>query len=294
MPYIQTNDIETYYEKTGTGPPLILIHGAVMDLNMWLPQIERLSEDYTVVAYDVRGHGRTGRSEKKPYSVELYVEDLEALISELDLEKPEPVLCGLSMGGCIAQVYAAKHPDKISGLVLADTFTPEINSLVGRLQMLFLRSTLLPVRLIGYQRVQNFMTWIQERFNKGASGDYEKIKKLQAEAPKIETKEFGKIIRSLISYRKVDIDYSAIDVPTLVMYGENEPGFMHKQARILEEKIPGVSIREIPDAGHASNIDNPGFFTDGVREILTQVYPSVSESDSELEDVSGESAETTA
>jgi pimeloyl-ACP methyl ester carboxylesterase len=60
MPTVRTNDIETYYERRGEGPPVVFVHGAIVDHSQWDPQLDALSGDYTTVAYDVRGHGRTG------------------------------------------------------------------------------------------------------------------------------------------------------------------------------------------------------------------------------------------
>ena len=85
MPSIQTNDIHTYYDRRGDGPPLVFIHGAILDHAQWEPQLERLSESYTTIAYDVRGHGRTGGSAKESYSIDLFGEDV--LCVELGTER---------------------------------------------------------------------------------------------------------------------------------------------------------------------------------------------------------------
>lgn len=132
MQTVRTNDVETTYEDHGEGPPVVFIHGAILDRTQWQAQFDALADDYRTIAYDVRGHGHTGRSRPTSYSVELLAADLDALIDELDLE--QPVLCGHSTGGCIAQVYAAQHPDKIAGLVLASTFGPEYLTFGDRLQ----------------------------------------------------------------------------------------------------------------------------------------------------------------
>ncbi|MCL7418798.1 MAG: alpha/beta hydrolase [Halalkalicoccus sp.] len=100
-----------------------------------------MSDDYTTVAYDVREHGRTGGSARTAYSIGSFADDLDALVTALDLDRP--VLCGLSMGGCIAQVYAATYPDRLAGLVLADTFTPDLLTRSEWVQRsLLLRATL--------------------------------------------------------------------------------------------------------------------------------------------------------
>lgn len=270
MPTVQTGDIETYYERRGDGPPVVFVHGAIMDHRQWKPQLDALSDAYTVIAYDVRGHGRTGGSPRARYSVDLLADDLSAFLAALDVESP--VLCGLSMGGCIAQVFAARYPDRVAGLVLADTFAPEILGVGEWLQrVVLLRATVPPIRLVGYERVEQALVWLQERFQ-GAdvSGDYARIQALREAGPKMETAEFAKVVRTLARFDETALDHSAITAPTLVLYGEHDVGFVRRHAVRFGTVIPDATVRAVPDAGHTSNIDNPAFFSDALRAFLEE------------------------
>jgi pimeloyl-ACP methyl ester carboxylesterase len=266
MPTVQTNDIETHYERHGSGPPLVFIHGALLDAHQWRPQVERLRDEYTVFTYDVRGHGRTGGSDRGVYSIELFADDLDAFLTALDIERP--VLCGLSMGGCIAQVFASRHPDRVAGLVLADTFTATRLDWRDRLQAVQLRATILPARLFGFERVERAMVWLTERFADGSSGDYGNVKALRAERPPIPTREFVKIVRALVTFPRSTVDLGAITVPALVLYGEDETGFVIRHSAHLHAVLDESSLVELPDAGHASNMDAPTAFTDALRDFL--------------------------
>lgn len=271
MPTVQTDDIATYYDRRGDGPPVVFVHGAVLDHSQWDPQTEALHEEYATYAYDVRGHGRTGGSDRAVYSVDLFADDLAAFVDALDVERP--VVCGLSTGGCIAQVYAARDPARLSGLVLADTFTPALLSRGEWLQRaLLLRATVPPVRLVGYERIEKALVWLQERLSPGASGDYENVEALRAEGPKMATDEFAKVIRAVARFHETEVDLSAIDVPTLVLYGENEPPFVRRHASILGAEVSDAAVRAVPDAGHVSNLDNPEFFTGALSEFLAEVH----------------------
>ncbi|NHN49908.1 alpha/beta fold hydrolase [Halostella sp. JP-L12] len=277
MPTVRTNDIDTYYERRGTGPPVVFAHGAVLDHSQWRPQVDALSDDYTAIAYDVRGHGRTGGSAREAYSVDLFADDLAALVDALDLDRF--VLCGLSTGGCIAQAYAARHSDRLAGLVLADTFAPELLDRREWLQrVVMLRAAIPPVRLVGYERVEKAMVWLQERISgRGVSGDYGEIERLRAEGPKMETDEFAKVIRAVAAFHETEVDLSAVAVPTLVLRGEHEAPFLRRHAEKLRDEIPDAVLRTVPDAGHASNLDNPEFFTRTVRTFLADHFPRASE-----------------
>ncbi|QLH78016.1 alpha/beta hydrolase [Halosimplex rubrum] len=274
MPTVSTNDIETYYERRGERPPVVFVHGAVVDHSQWDPQLTALSDEYTTVGYDVRGHGRTGGSRRGRYSVDLFADDLDALLDALEIDRA--VLCGLSTGGCIAQVYAARHPDRVAGLVLADTFAPEILSVGERIQRsLLLRATVPPVRLVGYERVEKAMVWLQEKISgEGVSGDYEQIERIRETGPKMATDEFAKVIGAVAGFHHTELRFPAISAPTLVLYGEHEAPFMRRQARHLATEIGGATLRAVPGGGHASNLDNPEFVTDAVRELLAEVYPA--------------------
>jgi pimeloyl-ACP methyl ester carboxylesterase len=267
MPSVSTNGVETYYERAGSGPPIVFVHGAILDHSQWDEQVDALSEAYTTVAYDVRGHGRSGGSARGRYSMELFADDLAALLEELDLERP--VLVGHSTGGCIAQVYAARNPESIAGLVLSSTFGPPHLTRGEWLQRsVLLRATIAPVRLVGYERVEKAMVWLTERFQRGAGGDYEKVQRLREAGPTMTTAEFAKVIRAVAAFHRSGVDLAAITTPTLVLYGEHEPPFVRRHARRFQTAIPEVTVREVPGAGHASNLDAPRWYDDALRSFL--------------------------
>ena len=118
MPTVKTNGITTHYEISGKGQPLVLIHGVSFDHKMWQPQISYFSKKYRVLAYDVRGHGQTESSDGD-YSADLLANDLKALLDNLNIQKP--IVCGLSMGGLIAKMFAVRYPTQLSALIIADS-----------------------------------------------------------------------------------------------------------------------------------------------------------------------------
>ena len=270
MPTVRTDDVETYYERRGDGPPVVFVHAAIMDHSMWDRQVDALCDDYTTVAYDVRGHGRTGGSARREYSMDRYAEDLDALLRELDLD--QPVLCGLSMGGMVAQTYAATHPGRVAGVVLADTFTPRILTRGEWFRRVVLNALIPPVRVLGYERIEKANVRLTERLFGGVSGDYGTIEQLREGGPKMATDEFAKVIRSMTRFHEATVDLSAIAAPTLVLYGENELPFVKRHAAELAAHLPDVDVDEVPDAGHASNLDNPEYFTAAVRDFLERTH----------------------
>ena len=268
---VRTNEIETFFVRRGDGPPIVFIHGMAMSADQWNPQMEALSDEYTTIAYDVRGHGRTGGSDREPYTMELYAADLEALLTELRVE--DPVLCGLSMGGCIAQMYAARYPEKVAGLVLSDTFTAAPLPLKGKLIFANLRIFGRLDRFVRYTTLNRFQTWIGNRLSPGVAGDGTTTQRIMDEAPTISHPEFVKIADAIASFPESDLDASQITAPTLVMHGENLPAVLQDMHRKLMAELRNAEVEftVIPNAGHASNIDNPAFFSTRVREFLSRV-----------------------
>lgn len=271
MPTVQTNDIETYYERRGSGPPIVFVHGMAMSSTMWEFQMDALGDSYTTIAYDVRGHGYTGGSDRNPYSIDLFAADLDALLSALGIDRA--VVCGLSMGGAVAQSFAASHPEKVAGLVLADTFHAGPQSLTGRLAMANLRFLARLNRLVGYETLNRWQLRVGNRLVPGISGDEVTVQRLMEDAPTIPHEEFVKIADATADFPKSDIDLSTVTAPTLVLHGERVPSAVAASAKQLAVQLSNSDsvVRVVPGGGHASNLDNPEFFTAALREFVSKI-----------------------
>ncbi|WP_267639793.1 alpha/beta fold hydrolase [Haloarchaeobius amylolyticus] len=270
MPTVRTNDIETYYERRGDGPAIVFVHGSIVDSGMWADQVAALRGDFTTVVYDVRGHGRTGGSSRDRYDVALYASDLHELVTALGLERP--IVCGHSMGGLVAQAYAVRYPDRLSGLVLVDTFAPTIHTRSEWFLRRVAMNAFVPlVRVLGIERLERLNVWVSERVSTGASGDYEAVERLREDGPTITTPEFTKVIRSMSRAHEYPLDLETVTVPTLVIYGEQELGFVKRHAKEFAETLADCEVDVVPGAGHASNLDDPEYFTAAVREFAARV-----------------------
>lgn len=274
MPTVETNGIDTYYERRGAGPPIVFVHGMYLSTAQWQPQLDALGDDFTVVAYDVRGHGRTGGSDRERYDIDLFAADLDALLDALDIERP--ILCGLSMGGCIAQAYAATHPDSVRGLVLADTFAPSPMPLGARLLFANLRVYAHLDRVVRYPTLNRLQLRVGNLLSPGVGGDREAVQRVLEAGPTIPHDEFAKVAGAMARFPGTRIDLSRITVPTLLLHGEHLPRVMAAMHPRLAARLTAapVEIVEVPDAGHASNVDNPAFFTDAVRGFAASVVPA--------------------
>jgi len=98
--------------------PIVLVHGFPFSHEMWNPQTTYLEKELRVIAYDVRGHGKSDFGDGQ-YTLELFVDDLIGLLDHLKLERT--ALCGLSMGGYIVLRAIERNPERCVALVLSDT-----------------------------------------------------------------------------------------------------------------------------------------------------------------------------
>jgi pimeloyl-ACP methyl ester carboxylesterase len=113
------NANETCYIEEGKkdGLPVVLVHGMVFDHRMWLPQIDALRDHFRVIAYDVRGHGKSAVGDGQ-YTHRMFAEDVVALLDHLQIERA--VMGGLSMGGAISLRTIELYPERVRALVLCD------------------------------------------------------------------------------------------------------------------------------------------------------------------------------
>ncbi len=259
MPLIQTGDIKTYYEMLGQGPPLVFIHGAAASHDMWKPQVEYFSNTFTTLTYDIRGHQKTEGAEGN-YSFDMLVDDLHELMKALEIE--EPVVCGLSLGGMIAQAYAILHPENLHGLVLVDTAISSAMTISDRIT-----KALYPPRLVKWtmrrMTPEKYADWSFKFFEEI---NQEIVEYLKAEQLKMSYDELIKIIDLIYRFKQLPLE--TIRVPTLVMLGENERKAVFPHADKMIELIPNSRKVLVPNAGHVSSLENPEFFNRELEDFL--------------------------
>jgi pimeloyl-ACP methyl ester carboxylesterase len=117
---VQAGDTRWVYYEGGEGPTLVLLHGFGADRNVWLPLAKELTPHFHLVIPDLPGWGESTRADGASYDLDAQAARLQAFVQTLDLGRF--VLVGHSMGGGIAGVYAAGHPEHVTGLALIDAF----------------------------------------------------------------------------------------------------------------------------------------------------------------------------
>lgn len=258
-----------WYESTGDGPPLVCIHGGWMDGEAWRALVDRFAREYRVITLDVRGHGRTGATAARRYSIDLFTDDLERLLDHLGIDRP--VLCGLSLGGMIVQRYLDRHPDRAAGAIIAGPLRsmppvalppgmkPLLSPLPSITASLAMTGSGATFRsLLGSIRSVTGGPWLS--VDRGIRSDV-----IDA-AGGMPNREFEKVFGALYGF--VPPDLSHVSTPVLVLYGDREAGPVKRQGRDIAATVGDGRWREIPGAGHLVNQDRPDAFNAAVSEFL--------------------------
>jgi len=274
-----TSSAGLYYEVAGTGPstalgaspstslgaspstalgasdPVVLIHAFSVDRRMWDPQMPALQGRFTVIRYDLRGHGKSA-APSAPYSTS---DDLRGVLDALDVRRA--ALVGLSAGSQVATDFALVSPDRVSRLVLT---SPGVGGLAT------------PP-----------LTWMQPVLQAAGAGEAERAAKLWAETPIMALRRDTSAAATLVdivmsnsrlwTFRSNPVQpltppaikrLAEIKCPTLVVLGGDDLPHIKDAANALANGINGAKLVTIPGAGHIVNLDARERFNDELVRFL--------------------------
>jgi pimeloyl-ACP methyl ester carboxylesterase len=254
---VRATGLEIAYERFGEGPPLVFAHGAAVDSRMWRPQLAALSDEFTVVAWDEPGAGRSS-DVPSDFTVADYADCLATLIGALDLG---PVhLAGLSWGGTVALELYRRSPELVATLILVDTYAGWKGSLPAH----EVRARLEGVRQMLAVGKETFDPTLPGLF----AGDppAELVSLLEDMAADVRPESMRTALFEMAECDQRDL-LPHIAVPTLLIWGELDGRSPLSVARQFEDAIPGAELVVIPGAGHVSNLEQPELFNDAVREF---------------------------
>ena len=246
--------------QRGQGTPLLLVHGYPLDHSMWNGQLESFSDQFRVIAPDLRGFGK---SDITPGTVTMaqMADDLAEMLDSLAIREPI-VLCGLSMGGYVAWQFALRHRPRLAKLVLCDTRavadSPE--AAAGRL------TTAEKVLAEGAAVAAEAL--IPKLF---ARETYERQPQI-VEATRqviLQTKPDGiaAALRGMAERPDVTLRLKEIDVPTLVICGEHDGISPPAEMRQIAASLPRAHYVEIAAAGHMAPLEQPAAVNDEIRKF---------------------------
>ena len=249
------SDTGIAYTIVGEGPLLVFIHGSNLDRRMWSPQLERFSDDFKVITYDLRGLGES-ETPTESYS---NTTDLAELLDEVGERKA--TLIGLSAGAQVALEYSMQWPDRVEHLVLVSPsvygFTPDTQP----------------------SYMSDLIAALQEQ-------DYDRANEVLLDSPIMQApSDFEDLVRNMVtSSRQWKLPYELvqqssepvisnldkIDIPTLILVGEKDISAVTELGTFLLNNLPNADLVTIPEGHHLLNLSHPNAFN---TELLRFIEP---------------------
>jgi pimeloyl-ACP methyl ester carboxylesterase len=252
------NDIDLYYESTGEGEPLLLIHGLGSSTRNWELQVKHFSERYRVITYDLRGHGRSSKP-PGPYFMQSFANDTTGLLNRLGIQVAHVV--GVSMGGMIAFELAVRYPDLLKSLVIANSY-PEMRVETAR-EHLEKWQRLLILELLGVRALGKVLS--RRLF---ARPEQLALRRTFVERwAQNDKRAYKACLRAILGW-DVEARLGEIRCPVLVVASDRDYWPLEgKQA--YTAKMPAARLVVIGDARHAVCVEKPEEFNRVLEEFLS-------------------------
>ena len=254
-------------------PVIILLHGSNADLHTWQEWVDELKLDYRVIRYDQRGHGLTGPAGDDDYSLAGFMADIDAVANALGVERF--TLAGNSMGGAIAMGYAMAHPDRLDALVLVDAGGAPIEregggNLAFRLAAMPLvgdaMSQLLPRSLVEKSLKQSVSN--QAVVTPQAVDRYWELARYPGNRGA--TRKRFSTPRAPFAAE----DVARMQVPTLIIWGEEDALIPFAAARWYADHLPNATLVGYPGIGHIPMEEAPERSVTDLEVWLAEVIAS--------------------
>jgi pimeloyl-ACP methyl ester carboxylesterase len=264
MPSVAIGDITIGYDDTGQGDALVLVHGHPFDRTMWGPQAEHaVAAGWRVVVPDLRGYGET-TVVPGATTLETFARDITGLADHLGIDGF--VLGGLSMGGQIAMEIVRLFPDRVRGLLLADT-SPGAETEAGKAERNRVADVLLAEGVAGYaDELLPRMVSALTLSDRPAVAKHVLTMMQGAHAPGAAAALRGRAERP--DYRAT---LEGVMVPTLVVVGTDDDYTPVAEAQAMHDGIPGSSLAVIDGAGHLPNLERADEFNRALDHLLRSV-----------------------
>jgi pimeloyl-ACP methyl ester carboxylesterase len=252
------NGLSIAYQLTGDGPALVLLHGFIVDSRMWRPQLESLSDQFTVIAWDAPG---TGQSSDPPetFGIGDWADCLAGFLDAVGVQRAH--ILGLSWGGILAQEFYRRHSARVLSLVLTDTYAGWKGSLPEQVVHDRLDACLRDASLPPSQLVTKYLS--------GAFSE-SVTQEVREELASIMS-DFHSTGFRLMATTSAQVDtrdlLPNIRVPTLLIWGDADKRSSMSVAYQIRDAIPGARLAVISGAGHVSNLEKPAQFNTIVRDF---------------------------
>lgn len=276
MPHVDLNGLKLYYQQSGSGPDVVLLHGFTSNQAMWLFSgiVPALANRFRVTSYDLRGHGASD-APHGDYTSRQMADDLCHLCDALELGPA--LLVGHSFGGVVATHLAALEPQRVAGIILCDTYFPGLAELEPEMEQVEIWRSLAEVLDEAGLEVGDRVDFA--RLLKGVAALTPEQKAI------IETRLGPPAVRWLAQLAPLAVttaardvfepagltaeQIAAVDVPIVALYDEHSP--FQATCRFLAENLPDCTVDSVPNAKHLALLESPAEFVSRVARHLDRL-----------------------
>jgi 3-oxoadipate enol-lactonase len=254
--YIVVDGGKLFYEITGKGENIVLLHDGMVDREIWDDQFPVLARNYRVARYDRRGYGKSS----DPQASYSHIEDLNQIFNQLKIDKA--IIFGMSSGGGLAIDFTLKYPEKVSALVLVGAvvsgygYSSHMRNRGGHMN---------PAEVLAdLQKTIHYFVWDDpyEIYFENSKAKEKVMKIMEANLHE----EKGVSVKP--ADRPAARFLSEIKVPALVLVGEYDIPDVHAHGGVIEFGIPGAKREIILKSGHLIPLEQPEVFNETVLRFL--------------------------
>lgn len=245
--FVQGEDHEISLVVTGEGPPLLLLHPLALSGRVWNGLADRLAERFQVISMDVRGHGESTWN-GKPFTIEELASDVTLVLDSLSIASTH--LLGMSMGGSIAMTFAGLNPERVHGLVLADTTAWYGEEAVATWDQRAEKALNVPrEKQVPFQSDR----WFTEGFRQSSPDEVRRVVDIFVAT---DSRVHAAASRAMGRLDARDV-LSAVTAPTLVMAGDEDYATPPEMGRYLADHVKDGRAVTLPNLRHLSLIESP-------------------------------------
>lgn len=263
---VRTGNITVCYDDLGTGViPILFIHGFPFDKSMWQPQLDALKDQHRVIAYDIRGFGKTDAGTEN-INITLFADDLIKFMDTLQIKKA--IVCGLSMGGYIVLNAVSRYPQRFEAILLCDTqcIADSAEQKEKRYRT---------IEQIEQKGVEEYADNFVKSVFCEDSLNYKKheVEKIRNTILNTTKETITKTLQALAQRQETCYSLPEIRIPALILCGRQDTVTPVIQSEYLYEHIAHSTLYTIDMAGHMSNIEQPEQFNNHLYNFVSELHP---------------------
>ncbi len=260
MERVRSDDVEIFYKIRGSGPPVVLLHPFPCHHEFWNPVAEALDSRYRLILPDLRGHGDSEIGEG-PALMQKHAGDVARLLDAAGVGKAAFVGC--SIGGYILFEFWRRFRARLTSLALCDT-RPQSDTAEGRANRLKAAAAVLEQGTEPF--IESMIPKLMGRTTVSTRPDL--VDGARAMMRKMSTEDISLVLRGMAERPDSVADLKSINVPTLIVIGEEDVLSTVADGELMRQNIAGSQLKVIPKAGHYAPWEQPELVGKVLRQFL--------------------------